>query len=119
MTALPVASFEAVAPSMTEEDVRSAVALHVAATILPARATVAVRETVRSNWFTALIAIMDAHEDWALAYVPGVHHGDNETYAVHLSTGGVFGGHGHPTAQKHRESTAQWLVRLSLLAADA
>lgn len=116
MTAMPIRALRVdVEPTQfTAVDVRAAVALHVAATILPECAPLDVRETVRGNWFNALIPIMDAAENWALAYVPGIDHSDNEVYAVHLPTGSVFGGDDHPTALCYRESTAAWLDRLGL-----
>lgn len=97
------------------EDVRHAVALYAAATLLPARTPLGQRETARVRWYNALkvIAPLDQHPQWALAYVPGVHHGHNDTYAVHLPTGAVFGGDCAVTGQQWRESTHQWLTRLT------
>ena len=66
-----------------------------------------IRETVEGSGGT-----WDRHDVWALAYVPGFHHGDNETYAVHKPSGRVVGGDCHLTRQECGESTEAWLSRL-------
>ena len=104
---------------LTADEILDLVALHVAATLLPARASVKDRERVRQTWRAAL-RVVDASGDqsttdlgpWALAYVPGVHAGDNDTSAVHVETGRVFGG-SKETRQAPGEGTEAWLVRLT------
>lgn len=100
---------------LSAEDIVDLVALHVASTLLPPTAKVTAREQVRQNWRAHLVAVMDVfnHPQWAMAYVPGVHHGDNEIYAIHLPTGRVFGGDDVRTAQQCGESTHHWLSRLT------
>lgn len=96
----------------TSDRVRELVALHVAATLVP-QASVTQREQIRASWHAALLVVWDAVPDWALAYVPGYHHGDNETFAVRKDTGLVVGGACPLTGQAAGESTADWLARLT------
>ena len=91
------------------------VAMHAATTLLPARAKAAEREQVRRNWttFLSVVFLIDGHPDWSLGYIPGVHHGEGDTYAVHRPTGRVFGGGCTTTGQQRRETTDLWLTRLT------
>lgn len=97
--------------SLTADDARGLVVLHVAATLVPS-ASLTQREQIRVTWDAALAVIWDRHDVWAIAYAPGVHHGDNETYAVHKTSGRVVGGDCRLTRQEHGESTEAWLSRL-------
>lgn len=96
----------------TAEQARDLVALHAAATLVPS-AGLLQREQIRATWNAALTVVWEFDDAWAIAYLPGVHHGDNDTYAVHKDSGRVFGGSCPETKQDDRESTATWLARLT------
>lgn len=92
---------------------RDAVASYVASTLLPTSASVLVREQVRRNWLSCLLVThQNLDPNWAVVYLPGVHHGDNDSFAVHLPTGRVFGDCAE-TRQDEREGTECWVARLA------
>ena len=107
----PAPTIPILSPVLNEDDAPARVALHVAATLVPS-ASLTQRERIRATWETALTVIWHRHDVWAVAYVPGIHHGDNETYAVHKASGRVVGGDCRLTRQETGESTEAWLSRL-------
>lgn len=101
--------------TLSAEDARHRVALHAASTLLPASASITMRNQVRTRWFNALKPISGVDPDWTIVYLPGLHYSDNDTYAVHRSTGRVFGGDVREHTIARGESTDQWLARLGAL----
>lgn len=97
-----------------EAAVRDAVGRFAVAILLPANAPDATRDHVHANWAAAVtLTGVATYPDWSLAYIPGSYIGDALVFAVHLTTGHVFGGDTGPTVQQPQESTHHWLDRLT------